>query len=243
VTLVHSGQPRDDIESLRARATRLEAALSERSAELARTQTDLEAFRIRYRREVGGLYEELDELERGIAEAELGEFAKRLKDEAAGASTSPKPHAGPASRFTSDGVRKLFRDVAKMIHPDLAQDDRSRDRRHTLMVEANRAYALGDEVRLRSILDAWEKSPEAVQGSDPDAARLRLVRRIAQMEDQLVRHRTELTALHNSPLWKLKTMVDEAGARGKDLIADNVRRLKRDVMAARNRLDAMRWHP
>ena len=78
------------------------------------------------------------------------------------------------------------------------------------MVEANRAYALGDEVRLRSILDAWEKSPEAVQGSDPDAARLRLVRRIAQMEDQLVRHRTELTALHNSPLWKLKTMVDEA---------------------------------
>ena len=72
MTLVHSGQPRDDIESLRARATGgLKAALSERGAELARTQTDLEAFRIRYRREVGGLYEELDELERGIAEAEL----------------------------------------------------------------------------------------------------------------------------------------------------------------------------
>jgi hypothetical protein len=34
-------------------------------------------------------------------------------------------------------------------------------------------------------------------------------------------------------------MVDEAAARGKDLIADHIRRLKRDIMAARNRLDAM----
>jgi hypothetical protein len=35
-------------------------------------------------------------------------------------------------------------------------------------------------------------------------------------------------------------MVDEAASRGKDLIADMVRRLKRDILAARNRLDAMR---
>jgi hypothetical protein len=38
-------------------------------------------------------------------------------------------------------------------------------------------------------------------------------------------------------------MVDEAAAREKDLIAENVRRLKRDIMRARNRLDAMRWNP
>ena len=32
----------------------------------------------------------------------------------------------------------------------------------------------------------------------------------------------------------------EASAKGKDLVADMVHRLKRDIMAARNRLDAMR---
>ena len=53
------------------------------------------------------------------------------------------------------------------------------------MIEANRAYALGDEEQLRSILDAWERSPEAVQGGDPEAMRLRLVRRIAQIEEEL----------------------------------------------------------
>jgi hypothetical protein len=35
-------------------------------------------------------------------------------------------------------------------------------------------------------------------------------------------------------------MVDEAAGKGKDLIADMVGRLKRDIMVARNRLDAIR---
>jgi hypothetical protein len=240
-SLVRSAAPRDDdVDSLRARVAELEASFAERAAETVRAKSDLDAFRIRYRKEVGLLHEELEELERGIADAELGEFAKRLDGEAAGsASSSTSPPSDVTARFTSDAVRKLFRDVAKMIHPDLAADDRTRDRRHALMIEANRAYALGDEERLRMILDAWEKSPESVQGEDRDAARLRLERRITQIEEQLVVRARELAELHESPLWRLKTMVDAADARGKDLIADQVRRLKRDITAARNRLDAM----
>jgi hypothetical protein len=38
-------------------------------------------------------------------------------------------------------------------------------------------------------------------------------------------------------------MVDEASVRGKDLVSDMVARLKRDIMATRNRLDAMLWKP
>ena len=222
----------------------LDAALQARTADIAQTKSDLDAFRVRYRKEVGQLHEELDELERAIAEAELGELSKKLADEGVdpkAAPTSAEPESGP--RFTSDGVRRLFREVAKTIHPDLARDALTRDQRHRLMVEANRAYALGDEERLRRILEAWEHSPEAVQDSDPDAARLRLVRRIAQIEQELDLCASDLAALKDSPLWKLKAMVDEAAARGKDLVADMVRRLKRDVMAARNRLDAMLWHP
>jgi len=41
-------------------------------------------------------------------------------------------------------------------------------------------------------------------------------------------------------LWKLKSMVDEEAANGKDLIRDMVRRLKRDILVASNRLDALR---
>jgi hypothetical protein len=243
-SLVRSGpRPEDDLDTLRARLSQQEAALDERLAELSELKAQLAEFRLRYRRDVGLLHEELDELEQAIAEAELGEMARRLEEEGGAQPSSSAPSTDPAPRYTSDAVRRLFRDVARTIHPDLARDEHTRDRRHALMVEANRAYALGDEERLRSILEAWENSPEAVQGSDPEAVRLRLERRLAQIGEQLTACAREVDALKDAPLWHLKVMVDEASARGKDLVADTVRRLKRDIIAARNRLDAMRWQP
>lgn len=239
--LVRAGRSHDhDREGLRARLSELEALHAERGAAVARGQADLAAFKIRYRQEVGLLHDELDRLELALAEAELGELSKRA-DAAAG--PGPTPAAArpePLPRFTTDAVRKLFRDVAKAIHPDLARDEDTRDRRHSLMIEANRAYALGDEQQLRGILQAWERSPEAIPGSDPEASRLRLVRRIAQIEEQLERLASEQAALQDSPMWQLKTMVDEQAAKGKDLVKDMVKRLKRDILVATNRLDAMR---
>jgi hypothetical protein len=245
VTLVPASQPEhDDVDAVAARLAELDSVLTARAGEIARVKSELAAFRIRYRVEVGRLHEDLETLERAIAEAELGELSKRVEEGSGDSAASPgAPRPGSAARFTSDAVRKLFRDVAKTIHPDLARDDVTRDRRHALMVEANRAYALGDEERLRLILDAWYRSPEAVQGSDAEAVRARLARRIAQIEEQLNVYASDLAQMQDSPLWKLKAMVDEASARGKDLIADMVRRLERDIMAARNRLDAMTWNP
>lgn len=231
----------DDLDTLRSRLTDREAQLRDRDAEVAQATADLAMFKFKYRQRVGTLHDELDRLELAIAEAELGEISKKLEDSpgspnAAAADAAPEP----APRFTSDAVRKLFRDVAKAIHPDYASDEAARDRRHALMVEANRAYASGDEEQLRLILQAWEKSPEAIQGTDPEAIRLRLVRRITQIDEQLQILTSELAALTASPIWELKAMVDEAAARGKDLVRDMVVRLRRDIMVATNRLDAMR---
>ena len=44
-------------------------------------------------------------------------------------------------------------------------------------------------------------------------------------------------------MWKLKAMVDEAAAGGRDLVRDMVARLKVDIMVARNRLHAIEWAP
>jgi len=61
--------------------TELEAVLGARAAQVAHIEADLAAFQIRYRHEVGLLHEELDELERAIEEAELGELARRVENE------------------------------------------------------------------------------------------------------------------------------------------------------------------
>ena len=235
---------RDDVHTLRRRVEELEIELGQRDNELTRVRADLDAFRIKYRQEVGLLYERLDELEAAIDEAESGVRAEKPQPPSSeGAPQLDRPQGEAAPKFTSDAIRRLFRDVAKAIHPDLAGDDHARDRRHSLMIEANRAYALGDEERLRSILEAWNNSPDAVSGSDTEAACLRLQRRIAQIEEQLEACASELADLEASALWHLKAMVDEAAASGKDLIADMVRRLKRDILVAQNRLDAITWRP
>ena len=247
-TLVRPDQPEDDLNRLRARVTELEAVLDARAADADRIERELDMFAARYQKQVGTLHEQLNQLELDIAEAELGELSKQV----AGGRTAPAftppasmaaPEPEPAPRFTSDAVRKLFRDVARIIHPDLAGDEPTRDRRHALMIQANRAYAMRDEEQLRRILESWERSPEAVQGSNPAAARLRLERRLAQIEEHLDTCGRNLAALQASRLYELKAMVDEAAASGRDLVADTVRRLKRDIMAATNRLDAMRSSP
>lgn len=240
--LVRSPDSSADLEALARRARELDAQLRARITEVEDARTSLEAFRLRYKQSVGRLHEELDRLELAIAEAELGELAKKLEEAGDGPSVPASDEAQEArpARFTSDAVRKLFRDVAKIIHPDLAQDPQARDRRTALMAQANRAYARGDEAQLRWILDIWARSPEAVHGSDPDAERERLERRVAQLAEQLERLDLELADLKTTPLWELKAMVDREAIRGRDLVADMVRRLQRDIMVAGNRLEAMK---
>ena len=242
-SLVRPDAPDDSLEALAARLSELDATLAERTAEVIQVRSTLTSFRITYRQQVGALNEQLEQLELEIAEAELGELSKRVSGDGGQSETSVDARPAPLPRFTSDAVRKLFRDVAKTIHPDLAWDEITRDRRHALMIDANRAYALGDEEQLRWVLQAWERSPEAVRGSDPEAMRLRLTRRIAEIEEQLALLATDLAAMTDSPTWKLKRMVDEAAARGNDLVRETVTRLRRDIMAATNRLEAMRYNP
>jgi len=236
---------------LRARVAERETGLAERAAEADRLNADLTSFAALYRHHVGTLHEQLDQLQLDIAEAELGILSSGHPDEPGrGDETGrgrrePPPSApnDPAARFTSDSVRKLFRDVARASHPDLARDEEARTRRHALMAAANQAYALGDADQLRRILERWERSPDDVQGMDDAAIRLRFERRLAQIDELMEMYARDRAALEATPLYQLKVQVEAAAARGRDLMADMVARLKRDIMAATNRLDAIRFTP
>ncbi len=241
-SLVRSRPPDDrDLRDLRAHVSERVALLDVQLARLTQLESELETFKVRYRREVGRRHEELDEIEYAIAELELAELARQLGQERTDRPARPATERGePVPRFTSDAVRKLFRDVAKAIHPDLADDEHARQRRHALMIEANRAYALGDERRLRAILQAWETGAVTVPADDANAVRLQLLRRLAQIDGQLEACAGDLEALEDSPLWKLKVMADDASARGRDLVGEMVKELTRDILVAQNRLDAIR---
>jgi hypothetical protein len=98
-----------------------------------------------------------------------------------------------------------------------------------------------DEEQLRRILESWSAARKrSRQRSRRDASAPSAVSPDRGAPDTCAR---DLVALQASRLFELKTMVDEAAASGRDLVAEMVRRLKRDIMAATNRLDAMRSSP
>jgi hypothetical protein len=137
----------------------------------------------------------------------------------------------------SDDAKRLFRQLARRIHPDLAADPEERERRTNLMVAANEAYEQGDTAALERLLEEWHRSPEAVTGSGAAADLERTLRRIAQVEAGILRIDEELAELDASAMGWLRRRVDKAAREGWDLLAHMVRELDRQISEAQLELD------
>jgi hypothetical protein len=59
----------------------------------------------------------------------------------------------------SEEARKLYRELARKAHPDLAQDEDERKRRDEFIARVNAAYARGDEALLRELSKEWAAGP------------------------------------------------------------------------------------
>ena len=225
----------------------LETELAQRELDLATLQAELHTFEAKYIRIVGIRYTELDEIEAQIAEAEarLKPKDNKIQEEAAQARDQAQASAQAAGiaqepreeKFSpSESLKKLYREVAKCIHPDLATDEKERSRRQQLMTDANRAYEEGDEAKLRAILAEWESSPESVEGEGTAAELVRVIRKIAQVEKRLRVIETEITQLEESDLYQLKTKVEAAENEGRDLLDEMASRVKEEIASASERL-------
>ncbi len=212
-------------------------------------QAELQAFERRYCRVVGVRYAELDEVEAQIAEylarsSPHNQDIRRMADAARGRATESahesktvQARAGHAERITtSDALKKLYREVAKSIHPDLATDDDDRARRQRFMAEANQAYEEGNEIRLQETLREWGSSPDAIKGDGIAAELLRVIRKIAQVQDRLRAIEATIDGLQASDLYRLKSEVEIAEAEERDLLTEMASRLDLQIAAARKRL-------
>jgi hypothetical protein len=143
----------------------LQTELAERELCMANLRAELSAFEGRYLLEVGVLYAELDDWNARIAQlkaqdedtVEARSAATRARKQAEESYSAAHGEAARAIEFTpSPELKKLYRDVAKRVHPDLATDGADRAERERLMAEANCAYQQGD-------VDAPEKNSGRVR--------------------------------------------------------------------------------
>lgn len=220
-----------ELEKKQKELAALEAELLQRELELSTLQAELQAFEARYLKIVGTRYAELDEIEARIAEAEAcnrpndpGAQDKaaeaRERSQESSRATGDLPPEAKKSFVPSDSLKALFREVVKRLHPDLTTDEQERARRHVLMAEANRAYAEGDEAKLRALLEDAEANPDAVVGDGVGAELIRVIRKIAQVEERLERIDAEIETLRSSDLWELRLKVESAENEGRDLLAE-----------------------
>jgi hypothetical protein len=251
----HPGPGAEELVRRRAQLQVLSRRLLERERDLAAFRGELHAFETTYRKALGSRYARLDEL------------AERLDETAAPADDPDGPddgEDGPAERYPGQGVpggqnwawgerepdkeperravvsedaKRLFRQLARLIHPDLAADPQERERRTNLMVAANDAYEQGDVAALERLLEEWHASPEAVTGGGTAAELERTLRRIAQVEAGMRRIDEELAELDASAMGWLRRRVEKAAREGWDLLAHMVRELDRQIGEAQLELE------
>jgi len=220
---------------------------------LAEFEAELAAFETQYRYALGARYAHLDELT-DLLEAERAADAPSPADEdevpAAGSGRDEQrgenwawvrgERSGPAEpprRATVDEMAKrLFRKLARSIHPDLAANPTERERRTNLMVAANHAYEQGDVTTLRRLLESWERSPDAVVGTTTLAELERTMRTIDLARERLAAIDGELATLEASAMGWLRRRVQKATGEGWDLLAHMARELDRQIVEAEEEL-------
>jgi hypothetical protein len=252
---VWPGPEAEELGRRRAELTVVDAELAERELALTTFKADLATFETQYRRALGARYARLDELSEWLDARKARRNGQAADDPAsqgppgadeefpsgqnwAWVREDADEAAAAAARggAVSEAAKRLFRLLARRIHPDLANDPAERERRTTLMVQANDAYERGDLVTLQRLLDNWERSPDSVVGSGTRAELERVLRRIIQARERLAEIDAEEAGLDASAMGWLRRRVRKAAAEGWDLLSHMARELDRQIVEAEEEL-------
>jgi hypothetical protein len=226
----------------------IESELAERELRAANLRAELTAFERRYLHFIGARYAELDEYKAQLAERLAqqqpgNERAQQAAREARARADETKSAAGekstqePRAFKATPEMKRLYRDVAKHIHPDLTSNRDDRAKRQQLMADANQAYEQGDEARLTKILTEYECSPESVKGEGPGAELVRVIRRLSQARGRLAEIEAELQQLVRSDLYQLSERVSEAEKLGRDVLKEMTEKVEAQIAQARERIE------
>ncbi|MFC8699496.1 J domain-containing protein [Streptomyces parvus] len=166
-----------------------EQALIEFEIAVETFRVEVENFSRLHHQKLGPMYARLDELDALIAEARAattGDPEDERKAREARAVVMPMPGVDelfhdwmdtdglspeaaamlteqpvrPPKRVRpSEEARRLYRELARKAHPDLAQDEVERQRRDEFIARVNAAYGRGDVELLKELVAEWEAGP------------------------------------------------------------------------------------
>lgn len=245
---------RETIEQLRSQLETLSNELVNKEAELAERLVAIGAFEFKLRSRIGklsrkltALEEEVQQLRRrlerlqwwddtftfdahqtdgwsiGSGAAAEGSYRYREK-------VSELPQVALEADEAAE-MKKLYRQLARRFHPDLAVDERDHAYRTQLMMAINTAYAAGDLEKLKSL--ALE--PDAAQHIDETQSGRQIAeglqREIDRVQRRLSEIQLELHRLSQHQSSKMMQQAEWAAARGRDFFAEKAEQLHAHIAA------------
>ena len=139
-----------------------------------------------------------------------------LGDYSGAPTTPPDSDADWQEKPADDELKSMFRDAAKKIHPDLADDEQDRELRTKLMADLNEAYAKGDKDAIRNIVDQYNASEDAVQGEGVGYDLMRMIRRLYKIRNHITELESMKASLEQSDDWANVLAAREAEDRGEN---------------------------
>ncbi|MFI9062819.1 J domain-containing protein [Streptomyces sp. NPDC053429] len=166
-----------------------EQALIEFEIAVETFRVEVENFSRLHHQKLGPMYSRLDELDALIAEAKAARTGdpddlRRARDarslvmpmpgvdelfhdwmgsdgisDDASAMLTDRTVRPPERVRPTEEVRRLYRELVRKAHPDLAQDEAERARRDAFISRVNAAYARGEESLLRELAQEWAAGP------------------------------------------------------------------------------------
>jgi hypothetical protein len=239
---------REQITHLRAELTQAHNDLIEAEAELADRLAEVNAFELEFEAKVGHLMDSLEGLEKEIqwyteriqilrskeifGQAHISVDTQYRRAWQAPPPSAPTPPPRPVDPSSEAEIKRLYRQLARRFHPDLAIDEADRTRRTAKMTAINDAYAARSLVELIALADDTGTTIDtgrAQRGQTETQLVQALQAELDRCHRRLREIQQELQGLRYRPSVELSIEVKLARSRGRDLLAEMATELERKI--------------
>lgn len=231
-------EKRTDIEALKAALGRCEIEYNARVGLLYLELDQITLTIEEYEHRIWWLQEHpetpLEHVERAV-DAKFSERREEMRDEE---ETSRKYEAEFERQRPELGAneageaKRLYRELAKRFHPDLARTEEERERRATIMQQVNAAFQERDLEGLRHLAQSSEYEDPSFERKSIGEKLVWAIREVARLDGLIHALNVELITMKGSSIYTLWSRVEA----GEPVIDELVAEIGRELENARHRL-------
>ncbi len=223
---------------LRAELTDIRDQLIEAEADLADQLAEINAFELEFEAKVGHLIDSLEALEKDIQRYNEYIQISRNKKIFGNAHVPvanqyqrawhaprewvPTPPPQPLDALSEGEIKKLYRQLARRFHPDLADNEADRRRRTEKMAAINNAYAARSLVELVAIANEPQIiNPKTAPSGQTEAQLVQALKaELIRCKRRLLDIEKETRGLRFRPSVEISLEVKAAARQGRDALAE-----------------------